>query len=100
MTDMTQAARDVLAERARQISAEGWTPEHDDAMQTGDMAVAAACYAGFAAEKYSNRNSGTFWTGAWPWARSWWKPTSQRRDLVKAGALILAEIERLDRAAK
>ena len=31
------------------------------------------------------------------WRR--WKPTDRRRDLVKAGALILAEIERLDRAA-
>lgn len=38
-----------------------------------------------------------FWP--WTWDRSWWKPTNRRRDLVKAGALILAEIERLDRAA-
>jgi len=35
----------------------------------------------------------------WTWERAWWKPTTRRRDLVKAGALILAEIERLDRAA-
>ena len=34
---------------------------------------------------------------SWPWVRRWWKPTDRRRDLVKAGALILAEIERLDR---
>lgn len=27
---LTDAARDVLAERQRQIEAEGWTPEHDD----------------------------------------------------------------------
>lgn len=35
----------------------------------------------------------------WPftWWLDWWKPTTYRRDLVKAGALILAEIERLDR---
>ncbi|HHW2459226.1 TPA: AAA family ATPase [Pseudomonas aeruginosa] len=36
---------------------------------------------------------------AWPWDEQWWKPTSARRDLVKACALALAEIERLDRAA-
>ena len=36
----------------------------------------------------------------WPWLSSWWKPSTNRRDLVKAGALILAEIERLDRAEK
>jgi hypothetical protein len=35
----------------------------------------------------------------WPWARQWWKPTGARRDLVKAAALLLAEIERIDRAA-
>ena len=29
---------------------------------------------------------------------AWFKPTTPRRDLVKAGALIIAEIERLDRA--
>ena len=35
----------------------------------------------------------------WPWAPEWWKPSSYRRNLIKAGALIIAEIERLDRAA-
>ena len=35
----------------------------------------------------------------WPhtWDASWWKPKDRRRDLVRAGALIIAEIERLDR---
>lgn len=41
---LTAAANDVLAERLRQISAEGWTPEHDDEYQYCEMAVAAACY--------------------------------------------------------
>ena len=35
----------------------------------------------------------------WPWDPAWWKPIDPRCDLVKAGALILAEIERIDRAA-
>jgi len=35
----------------------------------------------------------------WPWNAGWWKPSDRRRNLVKAGALILAEIERLDRLA-
>jgi len=34
----------------------------------------------------------------WPWGKEWWKPSDRRRDLVKAGALIAAEIDRLDRA--
>jgi len=40
-----------------------------------------------------------FGDALWPWSPMWWRPTTQRRDLVKAGALIMAEIERIDRAA-
>jgi hypothetical protein len=36
----------------------------------------------------------------WPWHDDWWKPKDRRRDLIRAAALIVAEIERLDRAAK
>lgn len=95
--EVSAAARDVLAERARQVSQEGWTPEHDDQHEIGELADAAACYAGNA--------GGYVWEGGWPgevwpWKECWWKPTTPRRDLVKAGALILAEIERLDRAER
>lgn len=90
----TQAATDVLAERRRQIEAEGWTSSHDDEyLQSGSLAAAAACYALSAAGLKNAAPSG------WPWSIAWWKPTTPRRDLVKAGALILAEIERLDRQA-
>lgn len=34
----------------------------------------------------------------WPWEEEAWRPKNPRHDLVKAAALILAEIERLDRA--
>lgn len=97
--EVTDAARDVLAERARQISVELFHPRSDDAYQARDLASAAACYC-FAAAGYLMAHDGEppKW---WPWAKSWWKPSKDvpRRDLVKAGALILAEIERLDRAA-
>ena len=92
---MTHAARDVLAERQRQIEVEGWTPENDDAYQSGDIADAAACYA-MTSPRMRGDRSAPF---DWPWVGRWWKPTDRRRNLVKAGALILAEIERLDRAA-
>lgn len=102
----SQAARDVLAERKRQIEKEGWTPEHDDEHTTGAMATAAACYALSATLPMAEN---VYWRNArrqavhalWPWDREWWKPTPAfpRRMLVKAGALILAEIERLDRSA-
>ena len=98
----TDAARDVLAERRRQIDVECWAPGRDDYVhEYGELADAAACYAHHSGMRSSEGLSGnlsepfTFW----PWASEWWKPTTPRRDLVKAGALILAEIERLDRLA-
>ena len=86
------AARDVLAERARQVSQEGWTPEHDDQHDGMELAFAASCYA--VADEGEPPNA------VWPWPIEWWKPRSHRENLVRAGALILAEIERLDRAAR
>lgn len=100
-----QSVVDVLAERQRQIEREGWTPEHDDAHDAGDMATAATCYVLNAACVLSTLDGTEFnpFAGggglAWPWDEKWWKPTTPRRDLVKAAALILAEIDRLDRAA-
>lgn len=92
----TDAARDVLAERQRQIEAEGWTPEHDDHHDAGQMAGAALCYLAEDIPHWARQQAhGCYWL----WDAEWWKPADHRRNLVKAGALILAEIERLDRAA-
>lgn len=92
---VTAAAADVLAERKRQVTAEGWTPGHDDEYEHGELADAAGCYA-LSSELFDCAGEPP---RPWPWPDEWWKPTNRRRDLVKAGALILAEIERLDRAA-
>ncbi len=98
--EVTQALLDVLAERQRHVEVEGWTPEHDDEHIHGELAAAAACYA-YAA--WYEQDIGGLDTDTppehWPWDDEWWKPTTPRRDLVKAVALGLAEIERLDRAA-
>ncbi|MBG4399177.1 hypothetical protein I4940_00005 [Pseudomonas aeruginosa] len=91
--EVPQAWLDVQAERRRQITAEGWTPEHDDEHDNGEMALAAASYAAYA----HTEPSGDL-PFCWPWDKDWWKPSTARRDLVKACALALAEIERLDRA--
>lgn len=97
---MPQAWLDVQAERRRQITAEGWTPEHDDEHADGQMAQAAGCYAlhagGIGTDWLDGRQNGA--ALFWPWDKDSWKPTTPRRDLVKACALALAEIERLDRA--
>lgn len=112
------AIDDIAAERQRQLSAEGWTLDHDDCHHAGEMARAAAAYAikGSVPEgrdyqidvsghafhgKHKTFRVGWFTPTAmlWPWAVEWWKPSDPRRNLVKAGALIVAEIERLDRLA-
>ena len=82
---------EIAAERQRQIDEEGWTPEHDDEHDDGQMAMAAACYANFSGWSLKEVPPD------WPWAKEWWKPKDKRRDLVRSGALIVAEIERLDR---
>lgn len=95
---VTQAAADVLAERKRQVEAEGWMPGHDDGHTSGELAQAAAAYAYYCTEADNSQPPAE---SIFPttWDESWWKPSDHRRNLVKAGALILAEIERLDRAA-
>ena len=106
----SRAAMDVLLERQRQVEIEGWTPEHDDEHDRGEMAFAGACYAAQAGidcgegrrippgHEKAIVEAVAFIRKAWPWAPVWWKPSNRRHNLVKAGALILAEIERLDRA--
>jgi len=92
---MTAALSDVIAERRRQVGVEGFKLLRDDAYVSGELSVAAACYALSASGWDPNAVQ-----GLWPksWSVTWWKPTTPRRDLVKATALMLAEIERRDRA--
>ncbi|HGE2263726.1 hypothetical protein [Pseudomonas aeruginosa] len=97
--EVPQAWHDVQAERRRQIEAEGWTPEHDDAHSHGQMARAAACYALAGSSAPNDGTAALLVSLAWPWDEQWWKPSTARRDMVKACALALAEIERLDRVA-
>ncbi|BBF93358.1 DUF7220 family protein [Blastochloris tepida] len=89
----------VMAERRRQIEVEGWSPEHDDGVLPGSLAAAGASYALEAPHHLSAGGAGQSARPpeSWPWSRDWWKPTGFRRDLVKAGALIIAEGEKFDR---
>lgn len=92
--DYSKGAIDILEERERQEVKEGWTPEHDDEHVGGELAEAAACYARMSA--FPGPNMGT--PPDWPFEGHWFKRGPRRRDLVRAGALIAAEIDRLDRA--
>ncbi|MHA5629550.1 hypothetical protein ACVSMC_25750 [Pseudomonas aeruginosa] len=91
-TEVPQAWLDVQAERRRQITAEGWTPDHDDLYCAAELPRAAAAYI------LSGANDEA--PAIWPFSAKWWKPRDARANYMRAGALILAEIERLDRAAE
>lgn len=89
--ELTAAARDVLGERQRQVEVEGWTPAHDDAYHENELPRAASAYT--LGGQYIAPPA------SWPWTGAWWKPRDARSNYVRAGALLIAEIERLDRAA-
>lgn len=90
----------ILAERERQIAVEGWTSTHDDTHDNYELAAAACCYAQMGhGGPYSHPNAGDPPTG-WPlgFDDEWWKPSTDIiKNLVKAGALIAAEIDRIKR---
>jgi hypothetical protein len=82
-------------ERLRQTEKEGWTPEHDQLHNRGELAKAAACYAVHHTDAKVKDPNNILEQG-WPWDDMWWKPSPDKiRNLVKAGALIAAEIDRL-----
>ncbi len=82
----------IAVERERQVDEEKWTEKHDDEHAPGELAKAGACYALHAAY------NGTWGPDEdWPWDFKWWKPKDARRDLERAGALIAAEIGKLQR---
>ncbi len=93
---------EIAAERRRQVEAEGWTPEHDDEHRRDELAWAAVCYAAPSLVFSQGRDP-------WPWAREWDKRPhrlpqgetlqTRMRALEKAGALIAAELDRLQRVS-
>lgn len=85
---------DIKAERRRQVEAEGYSSAHD-AEHPGEMAKAAWCY-----ENHAGSDTSATPPEEWPWEPDAWKPKDLCRDLVRAGALYLAEAERLDDEAR
>ena len=99
--NITNAMLDVVDERHRQVNEEGWTTTLDDRYEYGELAKAAACYACEAIKSDYLRRMDAFSVPMdWPWAHDSWKPKDPRRDLVRAAALLIAEIERLDRISE
>lgn len=99
---LTDAAGDVLTERRRQIEKEGYDDEHDDAHQCGEISAYATFYAMPQAIRdwpAEETGYGATWGEAIIPA-DWGPPKAcdRRQELVKAAALLVAEIERVDRA--
>lgn len=94
----------IRIERFRQMLEEGWSPEHDDRHRKYEMTLAAMSYAAVVAspdEWAAENGTEPQPLHDWPWAKKWWKPCDDPvRNLVKAGALICAEIDRLQRAKR
>lgn len=91
----------IAVERRRQRDeiegGEGWDEKHDDTHDQGELVAAAIVYA--------NPPLGSGWGGPgcappdWPWEPESYKPKDQVSNLVRAGALLAAEIDRLQRRA-
>lgn len=92
---------DVIAERRRQVFEEGFDTAQDDAYTSGELAGASAAYASHARWQAAFGDTGstlrTSTAELWPWSIDWWKPSDAYRNMVKACALGLAELERLRR---
>lgn len=92
----------IAAERLRQIAQKGYTAEHDDAHAAGELAAQAArLVAGGTDVWVGSTRDDVFGTFEWP---GWYTKTDREemgrvRQLVIAGALLAAEIDRLQRAA-
>lgn len=82
----------IQAERIDQVR-KGWTPEHDAQHNQNELAHAAISYL------MPNDGRALVW---WPWEMRDYKPRpyDRVRELVKAGGLIAAEIDRLQRKAQ
>lgn len=95
--DASYVTRLILQERLRQVHQEGHTAAHDDQHDREELALAAAWYALPESYRLGLKNLGASFH---PWAEV--GPSDAEadrvRDLVIAGALIVAELERLERA--
>ena len=111
----------IAEERIRQVREENWSSDHDMDHCGGELAWAAVCYAapGPVFEQIDLLPESVRFSDPWPWdsrddKRSYMEENDpadlipnqelelplRRRLLVKAGALIAAEIDRLNRCEK
>lgn len=104
MSNETSAVDLIAQERQRQVEVEGYNAEHDDdyGHWDGEMAHAAAAYAlgGGRITNIGGDRVIDIWPTTWDQEGDTIKSKPRIRQLVIAGALIVAEIERLQRKDK
>lgn len=96
---MKTGAELIAEERQRQIEVKNW--QNDDSYVNEELVMAGVSYA--LAERHRDFNPRSVIPPVgWPWMNEVWKPTPKNRikELAKAGALIAAEIDRLQRIEK
>ncbi|EAR6586253.1 hypothetical protein FHE25_10640 [Salmonella enterica] len=97
---VSAAQADIISERQRQITGEGFTPEQDDKYDREELVSAAISYIRLATiwkDKDPDCYRKSSAPMSWPWSPEWWKPTNPRRDMIKGIALLIAALERRDR---
>jgi hypothetical protein len=109
MNTIKTGAELIAEERQRQIDIEGWNLDHDMEYSMNELAYAAISYATPDEHRiYCDNPSGSYISIphghllGWPWEMDAWKPSpaNRIRELAKAGALIAAEIDRLQADSK
>lgn len=80
----------IAIERGRQVILEGYTEAHDEQHEAKELILAARAYL-----YHATGNSTGEALSIWPWEPKGFKPGTVQRDLVKAGALTAAAIDRL-----
>jgi len=92
---MKTGAELISDERERQIKVEGWTAEHDSQHETEEFIKAALSYLMVNVESKFVDHKYMALLGWWPWDKEFFKPKDIKSDLVRAGALIAAALDRL-----
>jgi hypothetical protein len=91
---LSKAVDDIVAERQR-LDEIGLPPK-DRRYRSSDLPKAAAAYALAGVQRYAKDGWPELF---WPWPRTRFRPGTPRDNLIRAAALIIAEVERLDRLA-
>lgn len=100
LKNASKGGLDMLAERARQKSEEGYTDQHDDAHDNGSLISKAIAY--LVDVRLREQGAAGFTEAPpdyWPGKPEEWKPKREIwRQKVQAGAILIADLDRQERA--